>query len=334
MRELLQHDIFCLHVEHGLRPANESCGDADFVRDFCQTKGIECRVEHIPPGKIASYAKRKGIGIAASARYFRHKSLYKEAARLGENTLILLAHTKDDLLETVLMRILRGSGSAGLSAMPIRRGRIFRPMISVTRAEIIDYLTAKNISWREDSTNSDTKYLRNRIRHKLVPLLNESFPSWNTGVEAMAQTQAMTADFIAKEAETRIKWEVNPEISHRDTEAQRTQSKKEGLIYTDEENFFKQPVIIREEAIYQGLNSLFSLRALRALRRTFGSRSAPPRENFLNKSIKRSVIRRFCEGTVNAADLGSARLKRENGQILLSLANKEFFECGVSRLIK
>jgi len=323
---VMHNDIRCLHVEHGLRPAQESKGDAEFVRDFCKSNKIECHVEHIKPGKIAALAQRKGIGIEAAARYFRHKALSREAARLGKNTIILLAHTKDDLLETALMRVLRGVGPAGLAAMPVRRGRIFRPLLNMSRADITGYLTDRNIHWREDSTNTDEMFLRNKIRCRLIPLLNESFPSWKSGVTSLAQTQSLAAGFIAQETKDRICWEKTSRGVRTKGSAgeQRTQGKS--LIFTDEMIFFSQPLIIREEAIFLGINTLSCLCDLRS--------SALSREKIQIKSIKRSVVRKFCSGSVNAADLGPVRVKREKGEVLLSCKRKEYFESGVSMLIK
>ena len=325
--------FICIHIEHGLRPAEESMGDAEFVREFCTANGVECRVRHIKPGKIAGTAKRKGIGIEAAARYFRHRALSKEAKRIeglnadgdassGVNPFILLAHTKDDLLETVLMRVLRGVGPAGLAAMRSVSGRIMRPLLSMNRSDVIDYLKAKNISWREDSTNNDTQFLRNKIRHRLAPLLSESFSSWKKGVAALAQTQSLAAEFIGKEAEQRIKWEFFVKTSRQDAKTQSSQRKKEiEYVSTDEVVFFKQPQIIREEAIFNAINILFS---------SFASLRGNPTA----KSVRRAVVRRFCEGKVNAADLGSVRVKRGNGKITLSKADKKHFERGFSRLIQ
>jgi len=317
--------LFCMHVEHGIRPAEESQGDADFVRDFCKANGIECIIKNIPPGKIADMAKRKGIGIEAAARYFRHRALSKAAKRIMRqgytDVFILLAHTKDDLLETALMRVLRGAGSAGLAAMPQKRGRIIRPLLAVTRADVIDYLKTNNILWREDSTNNDIQYLRNKIRHKLVPLLNDAFPSWKNGLAALAETQSLAAELISKEAEQRIIWEFSEKISHGlrtngSEEARRNGKKNILYISTNEDIFFMQPQIIREEAVFQAINSL-----------------VPPRKALQVKSIRRAVVRRFCEGRVNAADLGTVRLKRENGTISISKMKKEYFERGFSRLM-
>jgi tRNA(Ile)-lysidine synthase len=317
--------LFCLHVEHGIRLAEESRGDAEFVREFCKNNSIECRVENIPPGKIAAIARRRSSGIEAAARFFRHRALSKEASRLGEKTIILLAHTKDDLLETALMRILCGSGSAGLAAMPERRGRLLRPLLKMTRADVIAYLKAKNISWREDSTNTDEKYLRNRIRRRLIPLLNEAFPSWKSGIFGMAETQSLTAAFIAGEAKARIKWN--------NYKPQDTQNHRRGQeisrnslcnsadknvpvsVFTEVENFFAQDQIIREEAVFQAIDELLK------------NRKNP-------RPVKRAVVRRFCAGTVNAADLGNVKIIREREKIILSRAQKEYFESGISRLVK
>ena len=295
--------LFCLHVEHGIRSAEESKGDAEFVREFCKSSGIECKIENIPPGKVAALARKKGIGIEAAARFFRHRAFSKEANRLGEKTIILLAHTKDDLLETALMRILRGAGSVGLAAMPVSRGRLLRPLLKMTRADVVEYLKTKNISWREDSTNADEKYLRNRIRRALIPLLNDAFPSWKSGVFNMAQTQSLTADFIAGEAIARVKWH---EVAHNATSH---------AVFTEAKNFFAQDQIIREEAVFLAIDELLK------------NKKNP-------RPVKRAVVRRFCAGVVNAADLGPVKIVREGEKIILSRAQKEFFENGISRLLR
>ena len=334
------------HVEHGLREPKESRGDSDFVRDFCENRGIKCRIKCIAPGKIASFAQKNGTGIEAAARYFRHRALRREAERIEscidtcqgarnyKKVIILLAHTKDDFFETALMRVLCGAGPAGLSAMKSGKDQgngerrenkerrtegarcfsyavIARPLLEMTRGDVVGYLTEKNISWREDSTNSDDKFLRNRIRHRLVPVLNEFFPEWKTGVASVADTQSLVNDFLAGEAGVRIKWELIPMTSQC------------AYVSTEEENFFSQPKIIREEAVFMAVNLLSSFHASESI---FG--------NIAKKSIKRSVVRQFCEGEVNAFDLGTVRIYRENGRITMSQKQKEFFESGISRLIK
>jgi len=322
-QSIFNYKFSVLHVEHGIRPSKESKGDAEFVRAFCKenTNGvgrIPCRITHIPPGKIAAYAKRKGIGIEAAARHFRYKALLKTAQILASDLsgktciCILTAHTKDDVLELALMRVLRGCGPAGLAAMTVKKEQkiknkdqsenkifIFRPMLDITRSDVIAYLTAKGISWREDATNSDEQFLRNRVRRKLIPLLNDTFPFWRKGVSAMAQTQSLAADFIAQEAENRIKWDTYLENS----------------LCANAAVFFAQPQIIREEALFQAADEL--LKKVKTLR-----------------TIKRAAARRFCEGVVTASDLGAVRVRRKGESIILSCGKGDFFEKGVSRLIR
>ena len=176
---------------------------------------------------------------------------------------------------------------------------IVRPLLGMTRADVIEYLQANNISWIEDISNTDEKYLRNRIRGKLVPLLDEAFPFWRSGAAAMAQTQSTAAEFIADEAKKRIVWEIN----------------NEDFLFTDAVNFFSQPEIIREEAVFLGIDELLKKSA-----------------NY--RSVKRAVVRKFCAQTgasaVTAADFGAVRVKYEGEKILLSRKRKEFFECGIS----
>jgi len=232
------------------------------------------------------------------------------------------------------MRLLRGAGCGGLAAMPAvskKNGYVIaRPLLQLSRAEIENYLKAKSIAWREDSTNADEKFLRNRIRGRLVPLLNESFPSWKAGISSMAQTQSLAADFIAQEAENRIKWEIFGKVSHRDTEYAKdtefnasVRKNSEVLLFTDETLFFEQPLIIREEAVFIAINLLAS-----AFSNKKSGASLP------DKSIKRKVIREFCEGAINAADLGAYIITREKGRIIVLKAKGNYFERGISRLIK
>jgi tRNA(Ile)-lysidine synthase len=312
-----QNRIFCLHVEHGLRTAQESQGDAEHVRNFCEKNGIDCRVESIAPGRIESFARRKGAGIEAAARHFRRRLLFRHAARLeregAENARILTAHTKDDAFELSLMRVLRGAGPAGLAAMPVNRGRMLRPLLKMSRTDVIQYLTEKKIPWREDSTNTDEKFLRNRVRRRLIPLLNESFPEWKTGISALSATQSLVADYFSKNAQKSVTWE-------------RT---ADGLI-TDEEIFFSVSKIIREEAVFCGIDKLAKPM------RGFASQKDKmfPNGEFRVHSIKRAVIRRFCAGSVTAADLGHLTLRRDGGKVALSPKNRDFSESGFSLLIK
>ena len=287
--------LHCIHVNHGIRPRAECLGDADFVRSLCEELRVPCRVVSVPPGKIAAAAKKKGIGIEAAARLYRRREWFREAARL-EPVRVLVAHTADDALETALMRILRGAGPAGLAAMPAGKGRILRPLITLSRSDVLGYLAEKKLSWREDSSNADISYLRNRVRQRLIPGLNEHFPRWRTALASLAQTQSLAADFIAGEAQRRIVWGADGDGCRAAT------------LVTDANNFFAQPAIVREEALFLGIDRLLA---------------AVPAVSALSSSVKRINIRRFCEGTTAALDLGPVRLTRDSQRITISPAVKK-----------
>jgi tRNA(Ile)-lysidine synthase len=300
-------ELRCIHVEHGIRPAAESRGDAEFVRSFCKKFGVPCHVTCIKPGKAAALAKSRGIGIEAAARLYRRRAWHRHLRRLetegrqleAENRQtqlrpirILVAHTADDMRETTLMRILRGSGPNGLAAMPASRGRILRPLVRLSRRDVLDYLTARKITWREDSTNTDTKLLRNRIRRLLIPQLNEHFPQWGGAIAALAETQSLTADFIRKEASHRIKWQT----IHYPLPTNHYYP----LITTNYPLFLAQPAIIREEALFQGINKLG-----------------------IPAKIKRVNIRHFAQGKLTAIDLGQLQLRRDSHHIMILRVPKE-----------
>jgi len=289
-------DLRCIHVEHGIRSEAESRGDAEFVKSLCEELHIQCKIVSIKPGRIAAVAKERGIGIEAAARLFRRRCWFREAKRLEAlpekpQIRILVAHTADDALETTLMRILRGAGPSGLALMPASRGRILRPLINLRRSDVIDYLEEKKIPWREDSSNSDIRFLRNRVRRRLIPLLNESFPQWRATLAAFAETQSLASGFIQNEASARVLW-------------QPFEGLQSPALCTDAGVFFAQPVIVREEALFQGIDRL--QRNLRL-----------PAQ--LPKTIKRANIRRFCEGGKKAVDLGPMRLCKDSKKVIISV---------------
>ncbi|MDR3357196.1 MAG: tRNA lysidine(34) synthetase TilS [Spirochaetaceae bacterium] len=229
-----------LHVDHALR-GNESRADAASVADLCGRLGVPCRVVTAGAGLIEEAARRNGSGIEAAARDFRHAALRGEADRLGAR-FILIAHTRNDMLENTLLRILRGAGPAGLAAIPERNGQILRPLITLERGEICAYLEKRGVAWREDSSNNDERYLRNRIRIRLVPLLDEHFPAWRKAVAALAETQALTAEFLKAEAESRISWE----------------EEAGGKLSCALSRFAAESRIIREEALFLAYDHLAS----------------------------------------------------------------------------
>ncbi len=177
------------HFEHGLR-GRESRDDARFVEKLSHDFGLGFSIEH---GNVRAFASREGIGIQEAARILRYKFLERVRVDTG-STYIATAHTADDQAEEVLLRLIRGAGLPGLSGIPWARDNyIVRPLLGVTRQQILDHLKAHDIPFVTDRSNNSRAYLRNRIRRDLLPLLAEDFNP------AIVRTVNRTAEMLAED---------------------------------------------------------------------------------------------------------------------------------------
>lgn len=155
--------IIVAHLEHGIR-GTSSVADADFVRDLCREKAIEAVVRSVPVPR----QRLRGESMEEAARRIRYHFL--ESIRESTDAAwIAVGHNSDDVVETMLLNFLRGTGVSGLCGLLGLRGKIVRPLIHCSRLELRDYLLEHGLPWREDETNSDTRYLRNRLRLELIP---------------------------------------------------------------------------------------------------------------------------------------------------------------------
>ncbi|GHV85373.1 hypothetical protein AGMMS50230_09810 [Spirochaetia bacterium] len=292
--------LTAVHVNHGIRAAADCAGDEAAAAALCKGLNIPLAVKTIPPGLIEAYAHKRGTGIEGAARHFRHRALQEEARRSGARV-ILIAHTRDDRLETTLMALLRGAGPAGLGAMAeYREGKtrdsvtipILRPLLSLGRADVLAYLKERRFMYRDDATNKDEHFLRNRVRCKLIPLLDQHFPRWRKPVQRLGETQAMTAVFLAEEAARLLPWKEEPDPPG---------VKPGSRLVMAAEVFFSQPEILREEVLFGALD-----------------RIAVWRQNQKQRSFRREVLRSFCRGETSALDLGNGiRLELAGGKIAL-----------------
>lgn len=185
------------HLDHGLRQA--SGDDARFVARFCAGLGIPLAMERRDVAAIA--AGRRG-NLEEVAREERRDFLLS-TARLRSCQWIALGHHADDQAETFLMRLLRGSGVAGLAGMQIVSAPLVRPLLPFRHAELVAYLEEEQVSWREDASNLDTRFTRNRIRHDLLPLLatyNANIPIQLAGLcEQLQEDNAFWSELVTQE---------------------------------------------------------------------------------------------------------------------------------------
>jgi len=169
----LDYEIAILHCNFQLRGI-ESFGDQKFVEDFAEANEIPLFITQFD---TEAFAKDYRISTQVAARELRYNWFYEQLE--SENyDYILTAHHADDNLETFLINLSRGTGLEGLTGIPKQNEKIVRPLLIFSREEIENYAKENNIQWREDSSNASEKYLRNKIRHNLVPLLKELNPNF------------------------------------------------------------------------------------------------------------------------------------------------------------
>jgi tRNA(Ile)-lysidine synthase len=180
--------LVAAYINHGLRPA-EAEQEEFFVRCMCGGLGVSF---HTASVNVRAHAHRKKISLEHAARELRYQALRKISTN-RKASLIAVAHTADDQAEEILIRLLRGSGRKGVSGMQSRSRDIIRPLLSVGKDALLRYLEEKNISYCLDSSNTDMRFTRNRVRHKLIPFLEETF---DRGIRA---SLCKTADSLAED---------------------------------------------------------------------------------------------------------------------------------------
>lgn len=186
--------LLLMLVEQGVRPVAAHCNfhlrgeeserDEQFVRTLCQEQGISLHVKHFA---TQEEARSTGESIEMAARRLRYE--WFEELRQSEGLdYICTAHHRDDQVETVLLNLVRGTGLAGLRGMLPIQGRICRPLLNdYSRSDIHRYLHSRNQQWVEDSSNTDTAYQRNLVRHELIPLLQRLNPQADNHIAEAAQ---------------------------------------------------------------------------------------------------------------------------------------------------
>lgn len=200
-RQRFHLELCIAHYEHGLR-GQTSLDDADFVKKFAENLNVKFFCEH---GDVKNFAAENKISIETAARKLRYNFLCRVKRELNFDA-IALAHHADDQAETILMRILRGATSAGLSAMKFtvnsaEYGLLIRPLLRFKKVELENYCTAQGIVPRIDATNFETDATRNKIRLELLPALEKFNPNIVDTLCRSAEVTAEETDFINAEAE-------------------------------------------------------------------------------------------------------------------------------------
>lgn len=198
--------IHVVHVDHGLRP--ESRGDAEYVRRLCARWNVPLNVRH---ANVKGLRRAEKLSMEEAARKARHRALLEEAAASGADA-IVLGHTADDQIETVLLSLLRGAGLRGLAGMTEQsespftlpngeRLPIIRPLLGVTRADVMDYLKERRLRPRQDASNADPEHLRNRVRHELLPLMERIRGGASDAVGRASEDARLALEYVETQAD-------------------------------------------------------------------------------------------------------------------------------------
>lgn len=189
-------DFSIAHCNFNLR-GEESDGDESFVVDLADSLDVEVYTQSFDTQK---YAESKGISIQMAARDLRYE-WFEELGNSIQFDYTLTAHHANDNLETFLINLIRGTGPEGLSGIKRENNGVIRPLISFSREEIENFARGRKIKWREDSTNASHKYMRNKIRHQIVPVMEEINPQLLDGFaktqDHLRQSLDLVEDYIS-----------------------------------------------------------------------------------------------------------------------------------------
>ena len=196
LKEKLKIEICVAHVNHLIR--EEAKGDAEFVKEFCRSKNIEFFYKEY---NIKEKAKIEKISVEEAGRNARYE-FFEEIAKESSINKIAIGHNKNDLVETLIMNILRGTGTQGLKGILNKNGMYIRPLLDISREKIEEYCEKNNLKPRIDLTNFENNYTRNKIRNIVIPYLKKEFnPNILQTLTRLSQIATEEQDFIDMEVE-------------------------------------------------------------------------------------------------------------------------------------
>ena len=266
IQKKMDFTLEAVHIEHGIRGA-ESREDAAFVRTLCGRLHVPCTVYAVD---VPAYAKETGTGLEEAARLLRYECYRTEAEKNGageaktgadgdgtnavpvrqKNVRVALAHHADDNAETLLFHLIRGSGLTGLAGMQAKRpltecAQIIRPLLGVQRWEIEAYLKERGQEYRQDATNADVDYSRNRIRHHIMPELCRINGQAVAHMNRSAQLLQQAAEYLEQQAQRTAEMCLVREM------------KEDGArVLLVRENLMEEPVFLQKQVLYQCLTEL------------------------------------------------------------------------------
>lgn len=277
LKEKMQFQIYVVHVNHMIREEAEE--ETQYVAKYCESIGVECFIKHV---NVIEEAEQQKVGTEEAGRNARYSFFEEVAQKVGANK-IATAHNSNDNAETVLMNIIRGTGTSGLKGIePIRDEKFIRPIINCERQDIENYCNENGLNPRIDMSNFETIYTRNKIRNLLIPELKETYnPNIIEAINKLSDVASQENEFIQNYAEKIMK--TNIIISHNNNE-----------MILDLKKFNEQEIVIKNRIVLiairdvigstQGIEKIHIDDIVKMCEKNIGNKFLTP-----NKNIKVSV---------------------------------------------
>ena len=242
----LDYQIVVAHINHGIRVEAEE--ETRYVENFCKEHGIQCFIKR---ENVEELAKMQKIGTEEAGRKLRY-SFFEEVAQKTNANKIVTAHNANDNSETVLMNLIRGTGTSGLKGIEAKRdNKYIRPLIECTRKEIEEYCEQNKLEPKQDKSNSENIYTRNKIRNILIPLIENEFnPNIINSLNRMSQIVKEENEYLVKQVEKAYKEIVIEEyLGNKRLE-------EENVILLDLKKFNNEDIVIKNRLVLYTINKL------------------------------------------------------------------------------
>lgn len=241
-KEIIKFNLVVCHINHMIR--EEAVSDEKYVEEYCKKNNIDFFAKRI---KVEEMAEKEKIGTEEAGRKARYE-FFNEILNKTNANKIATAHTANDNAETVLMNIIRGSGTLGLKGIEAKNGKLIRPLIECKRSEIEKYCKDENLNPRIDKTNFENIYTRNKVRNMLIPYIENNFnPNIIEAINRLSDLSKQENDFLeklTKEAYKKILVE-----------------QKKNEIILDLNSFNSQEIVIKNRLVLYTINILFGTRS-------------------------------------------------------------------------
>ena len=289
-KKLIDFEMIVCHINHGLR--ENAILDEEFVKDFCEKIEVKYFVKHADIKKEAENQKR---GLEETGRMIRY-DFFDEILQKTNSNKIAIAHNINDKAETIIMNILRGSGTSGLIGIEAQNGKYIRPLIETKREDIDNYLKEQNIVARHDESNDENIYTRNKIRNIVLPYIKKEFnPNIIETIERLSDIIKEQEDYLENQTEKNYREICLQEINLSDD--------KIGEIVIDLKKFnFLEKVIQKRVILYsikkifgstKGIEKIHIEDIIKLCNNNIGNKYLTPNKN-MKVEIKEKKIRIFC----------------------------------------